>query len=199
MVQVLFPVYPEGIKMINSSIGVNNIEDIGIFYFNEAGPIYHHLKNDYKSFRYITSQMMELKLVRQIEVVRCFKISPESAKRWLKVYRRKGGEGFFGTRNTRQKGKILNEETVKIIESKLRQEKTIKEISQELGIKPDTIKKGIQSNRIITPAVTEQKNTHEFTRQAKTQSQRSQEDSQSPMGMGCTDIEGRVEASLKKK
>ena len=107
MVQTCLPIYPEGIKMINSSVGVKNIKDVGIVYFNHAGPFYKHQPDDYKSFRFITSQMMDLKQVRQVDVIKFFKISKESAKRWLKAYRNKGATEFFKPKNTRKKGTIL--------------------------------------------------------------------------------------------
>ena len=80
MAQTLFPVYPSDIRMINSNIVVKTIQE-KIFYFNEGGAIYEHDKSDYQSFRYITSQMIELKSVRQIEVIDFFKVSKESVIR----------------------------------------------------------------------------------------------------------------------
>ena len=75
--QTFFPVYPSDIKMVNSKIGVKKFDN-KVIYFNSDGPIYQHDQDDYQSFRYITSQMIELKTVRQIEVIKFFKVSKES-------------------------------------------------------------------------------------------------------------------------
>lgn len=196
MTKVLLPFFPEGTKMINSSVGTKKINDT-IVYFNEAGPFYKHDKDDYKSFRFVTSQMMDLHQVKQVEVINFFKISKESAKRWLKVYREKGASDFFKAPKTRKGGTILTPEIIGQIELMLNGNMSIKEIGSELGIKTDTIKKGVQSGRIQRPPekIVQEENKSE---EAKTQSMRSNEDASSPMGMGCTNIEGRVEA-LKKK
>ena len=97
MSKILFPVYPSDIKMINSKIGVKTIGE-KILYFNESGLIYQHDTNDYQSFRFITSQMIELKIVRNTEVISFFQVSKESVNRWLRTYRTKSAKGFFGTK-----------------------------------------------------------------------------------------------------
>jgi len=68
MAQTFFPVYPEGTAMINFQIGVYT-KDEKVIYFNGDGPIYQHDKEDYQSFRFITSQMLSLKTVKQVEIV----------------------------------------------------------------------------------------------------------------------------------
>ena len=65
MVTTLFPVYPEGMKMINSEIGIKTIGD-DVYYFDGNMVIYQHHKKDYQSFRHITSQMVVLGNVKQV-------------------------------------------------------------------------------------------------------------------------------------
>ena len=60
MCQTFLPIYPEDTKMINTDIGTKKIGD-KILYFNGGMPMYQHHIDDYKSFRYITSQMIDLK------------------------------------------------------------------------------------------------------------------------------------------
>jgi len=102
MPNTLFPVYPTDARFINQDIAVKTIGE-KIYYFNGAGPFYHHNKDNYKSFRFITSQMIELENVKQVEIVKAFKVSKESVKRWVKIYRTKGEAGFFGTRTAKKK------------------------------------------------------------------------------------------------
>lgn len=92
--QTLFPIFPEDSRFINSGIAVKMINS-EVYYFNGEMPIYHHHKADYKSFRYITSQMIELGNIKQGEVIRAFKVSKESVKRWVKTYRTEGASGFL--------------------------------------------------------------------------------------------------------
>ena len=55
MAKVLYPVYQDGTKFINSTIGVKTIlERSMIVYFNQGVPIHQHHQDDYRSFRYIT-------------------------------------------------------------------------------------------------------------------------------------------------
>ena len=192
MVQTLFPVYPTDVKMINLDIGVKPVGD-KILYFNGGGVLYQHYKDDYQSFRYISSQMIVLGNVRQKDVIRFFKVSKSSVIRWQRVYNEKGAKGFFGTKKVKKGGNILTPEVLLKVQTDLNQGKSVKEIGDHFGIKPDTISKAIQSGRLTKPAL-------EIIAplEAKTQSQRSQQDIEAPMGVGCTNEVGRMDA-LKKK
>ena len=111
MPQVQLPIFPSGVKYINASIGVKTQEDI-VYYFNGSMPIYKHHKDDYKSFRFITSQMIELGNARQVEVKAAFEVSIESVKRWTKVYREKGPGGFFEKKKRTRKGRVLSDQMI---------------------------------------------------------------------------------------
>ena len=191
--QTFFPVYPSDTKMINSKIGIKILQDKAL-YFNGDGPIYQHDKEDYQSFRYITSQMIELNTVRQTEVISFFKVSKESVIRWSKIYRQKGAKGFFGTKKFEKRGNVLTKELLPEIQGFLNQGKTLKEIGEDLSIKPDTIQKGIQTGRLTRPVI-----TAPSVKTEKTQGERSLQDSQATLGVGCTNEIGRIEAALKKK
>jgi len=194
MSDTLFPVYPADTKMINSNIGIKTV-GLKVMYFNSGGPIYEHDTADYQSFRYITSQMIALNQVRQVEIIAFFKVSKESVIRWSKKYREKGAKGFFGTKKVSKRGNVLTETVLQQAQDMLNRGKTLIEIGQELNIKPDTLQKGIQSGRLTRPARPEV--TIENT--GKTQSQRSVEDINAQLGVGCTNEQGRIEAIVKKK
>lgn len=78
------------------------------------------------------------------------------------------------------------------IQSLLNQGISLKLIGEETGIKPDTIKKAISSGRLTKPEIEKEHKT-------QTKSQRNQKDSQAPLGMGCTNAQGRIDAIIKKK
>lgn len=193
MPQVQLPIFPSDVKYINSNIGVQTKEN-NVYYFNGMMPIYHHNKDDYKSFRYVTSQMIVLGNAKQVEIINAFCVSKESVKRWVKIYRKKGANGFFGTKKGRRKGRVLDEQTTINAQGMLNVKKTPKEIEEELGIKPDTLRKAIRAGRLtrfegklIEPP------------QVTTKSDRSKEDSNAPMGVATTNTVGRIEAVTKKK
>ena len=147
MPQVQLPFFPEDIVYINSNIGVQTKEN-NVYYFNAMMPIYHHNKDDYRSFRYVTSQMVVLGNAKQVEIIKTFNVSKESVKRWVKVYRKQGSAGFFVIRKGRRKGKVLDDQTIINAQSMLNVKKTPKEIEEELGIKPDTLRKAIRDGRL---------------------------------------------------
>ncbi|RLD54072.1 MAG: hypothetical protein DRJ01_18540 [Bacteroidetes bacterium] len=193
MPQVQLPIFPADVKYINSNIGVQTKEN-DVYYFNGMMPIYHHNKDDYKSFRYVTSQMVVLGNAKQVEIIKAFGVSKESVKRWVKVYRNEGSTGFFGTKKGRRKGKVLDDQTIINAQAMLNVMKTSKEIEDELGIKQDTLRKAIKSGRLI-------KLEGELIEpsQVTTKSDRSKEDSKAPMGVATTNTVGRIEAVTKKK
>ncbi|MFT5164302.1 MAG: orotate phosphoribosyltransferase-like protein [Alteromonadaceae bacterium] len=63
------------------------------------------------------------------------------------------------------------------------------EVAEELGIKKDTLSKAVSAGRL---KVTKK----DLTPTASSESERSGEDSETPVGMGATDIEGRMAASI---
>ena len=193
MHQTFLPVFPEGAKMINSEIGLKAIGN-KILYFNGGMRMYKHQKDDYRSFRYITSQMIDLETVRHTEIISTFEVSKESVNRWLRIYREDGGYGFFREKKPASHGTKLTDEVLPHAQALLNSGKTIKEIGTELGIKPDTLRKAISCHRLAKPAFPPQ-----MPGKAKTQSERSKEDSVAAMGVGCTNVGGRIEAVINKK
>jgi len=193
MVQTLFPVFPTKVKMINDQIGVKPVGE-KILYFNGSGVIYEHDKDDYSSFRYISSQMIELKTVRQKDVIKFFKVSKSSVIRWQRIYKQKGAKGFFASKKVKKGGNVLTPEVLLRVQENLNLGKTVKEIGANFDIKPDTIVKAIHSGRLTKPKLA----AAPVDTETKTQSQRSQIDIKAPMGVGCTNEEGRINAIKKK-
>ena len=196
MPQVQLPFFPVDTTYINANIGFLVKEDQHVYYFNGSMPVYKHHKDDYQSFRFITSQMIELGIVRQVEVKRAFKVSIESVKRWAKVYREKGPGGFFGKKKARRKGRVLSGQALIEAQGMLNALKTPKEIQEELGIKQDTLRKAIRAGRLNKP---EGKLPGPAKGQTSNKSSRSIADSQAPMGMATTNTAGRIAAAVKKK
>lgn len=81
--QTQLPFFPKDITLINSYLGVQKKEDV-VYYFNGIMPIYQHHKDDYDGFRLYTSQLVVNGNCKQMDIVRCFGVSKESVKRWVK-------------------------------------------------------------------------------------------------------------------
>jgi len=86
MPQTLLPFFPEEATLINQYLGVQQREDT-VYYFNGQMPIFKHLKDDHDSFHLFTSQLIDNGNCKQMDIVRCFGVSPISVKRWVKKYR----------------------------------------------------------------------------------------------------------------
>lgn len=197
MPQVQLPIFPSGVKYINANIGVKTLEDI-VYYFNGLMPIYQHHKDDYKSFRFVTSQMIALGTAKQVEVKAAFKVSIESVKRWAKVYREKGPDGFFGKKKGTRKGRVLSDQMIIEAQHMLNALKTPKQIEEELGVKRDTLNKAIRDGRLLRPEGKLPGPAEELSG-ASTKSSRSIADSEAPMGVATTNTIGRIAAAIKKK
>ncbi len=98
MTQTRLPFFPEDIELINIYIGVQKKDGI-VYYFNGAMPVFQHPENDYASFRLFTSQLVVNGTVKQVEIIKAFKVSAISVKRWVKKYREEGAESFFCRNN----------------------------------------------------------------------------------------------------
>ena len=108
--QVLLPICPVGTVMISSNLGVGR-KDGMITYLHGGMPIYSHLENDYRSFRFITSKFILQGLCRKIDISTCFHVSYDSVKRYVRRLEERGDRGFFtgDNRNGGSRYKLLPE------------------------------------------------------------------------------------------
>lgn len=86
MLQTQLPLFPADATLINMHLGIQKKDDI-VYYFNGQMPIFQHHKDDYDSFRLITSQFVVNGNCKQMDIVRCFGVSKISVKRWVKKYK----------------------------------------------------------------------------------------------------------------
>jgi len=146
MPQLQLPIFPAGSILINRQIAFER-KDERVYYFHGLLPVFSHTVNDIKSFRFITSQLIIGGNVSQTEIVKAFGVSRISVKRYVKLLREKGSEGFFKVKKGRSEH-ILTAEVVKTAQRLLYEGKNISEIGKLLDIKVDTIRKAISSGRL---------------------------------------------------
>ncbi len=141
MPQMLFPIFAPGLSLINPQVG---FEKRGgkVYYFNGQFCFHVHEEEDVKSFRFVSSQMVISGLVRQVEVVAAFGVTPISVKRSVKLLRERGAEGFFEKPATRS-AHVLTPQVVQQVQERLGRGLTAAQAGRELGLKADTIRKGI--------------------------------------------------------
>jgi len=184
--QMILPCIPRGATEINSMVGVFR-DDNTWTYFLGGYPIHSHKADDRKMFRLVTSQLIDSGGCRQVDIINIFGVSKSSVIRYQNLLRKGGSSAFFTPRKVRSGGRILTEETLAKAQTLLDEHYTRSEISEELQIKYDTLRKAINDGRLKE---SKQNST------ATTKSSRNVEDAKAAGGMGtaCTRIEDRVDA-----
>jgi len=146
MPQLLFPIFPEGVSLINADLAFKK-DDGKIFYFQRNLPIFSHDEADVETFRMITSQFYVNGVVTQAEIVKAFGVSPISVKRAVKLFQEKGSKGFYEPRRCRGAG-VLTPAVIEKAQSLLDQGIVSKEVAEKLGIKQDTFYKAVKAGRL---------------------------------------------------
>jgi transposase len=114
-------------------------------------PVFSHAIDDIRSFRMITSQFCALGNCKLVEISRAFGIPIITVKRGVKLYREKGAAGFFAPRPTRG-ARVLTEEVVAKVQEKLDEGLHPSLVSDQLGLKRDTVRKAIAAGRLHRPS-----------------------------------------------
>jgi transposase len=175
--QTLLPLLPAGSTQINEILGVVN-ENNQWIYYSGLSPVFSHAKDDFRSFKLITSQWICQGSCRQIDIVKAFGVSEITMKRAVKKFREGGTAAFFEPVN-RRGGTVFNEKNLLEAQSLFNEGYTRKEVCQKLGIKLDTLKKALQSDRLTESKINKIKN-------GSTKSERTRQDAKFNMGTGCS-------------
>lgn len=192
MPQAILPLFSEDMTIVSDLVAYRKKDD-KVFYFLGQFILYQHHIKDENSFKYICCILMENGQARQSELIRAFKVSKSKLARAQKIYKEQGIAGLF-KKKKRRGSTVLKKSIVNKIEKLLIDKKSIPEISKQLNIKADTIRKGIRNGKIKKneeQEVSEEKPTIEV----KAKSDRTKIDTAAPMGRGATRTSGRVAAS----
>ena len=92
--QLLLPIFPAEIKLINPVLGVFAKDGI-VNYLHSGVPIYSHAETDIKQFRFITSKFILEGLCARREISDCFGVAYESVKRYASRLSTDGHKFFF--------------------------------------------------------------------------------------------------------
>lgn len=188
MPQLLLPIKTPGETYINSQVSVREKGDRWTYFFGEH-PIYSHRVDDQRMFRWVIAQLIESRLCRQAQVIETFGISKSGVIRAQNKLRMGGFEAFFIENRGRKSAPILTPAVLGQAQSLLDKGLSRKEVSEELGLKRDTIRKAIGDGRL------KEKERHES---ATNKSTRTVVDQKAADGMGtaCTRVEERTYAAF---
>lgn len=146
MPQMLLPIFPYESTSINPLLGFMRKDDM-VYYFNGMMPIFSHPVTDLNSFRLITSQLVVNQVASQRDIMEAFGVSKISVKRYVKIYRQEGADGFFKPRKGRGCN-VLTKQVLLKIQGYLNEGRSVSSICKEMGLKSDTVNKAIRDSRL---------------------------------------------------
>ena len=149
MPQALLPLIPAGATPINDFLSV--VRDQGQWtYFLGVRPVFAHDEQDQPSFRMFTAQLICQGTCRQTDIVRTFGVSDQSVKRSVKKFREQGINAFYRPRRGRG-ASVLTPEVALAAQERLYRGDSRRQVADQLGIKPDTLRKAIHQGRLSEP------------------------------------------------
>lgn len=146
MPQLQLPVFAPGLTSLTEDLAVQR-EEGRVVYFHGMLPVFQHDEKDLKTFRMYTSQLIANGTVRQRDIVRAFQVPLATVKRYMKVHREQGAQGFF--REPRRRGAaVLTVEVQRRAQELLDDGKSVPEVAKELDLLADTLRKAIAAGRL---------------------------------------------------
>ena len=146
MPQLQLPIFTDGLTSITEDLAFQRA-DGRVVYFHGLMPVFQHDERDLKSFRMYTSQLIANGTVRQRDIVRAFGVPLATVKRYMKLHREHGAAGFFRPPR-RRSASVLTPEVKQRAQSLLDEGKNVPEVSSEIGVAGDTLRKAIHAGRL---------------------------------------------------
>ena len=145
------PVFYDGVTAITNDVGYQKIDNT-IVYFYGTLPVFSHALDDLNSFRVIVSQLYVNGNLSQSVPARVFQIKPLALKRWVKKYREGGPGSFFKSRKGGSRARVLTAEVLEKVQTRLNEGYTISQISKELSLSYDVLRKAVADGRLSKSA-----------------------------------------------
>jgi hypothetical protein len=143
MGHLLLPIFPIDTEFLTPTLGVY-VEDGIVNYLHVGVPIFCHKESDLQSFRYITSNFTMLKMCKNTDIVRVFKVSVDSVRRWKKRLKEEGEEVFFSADERHGRSHKLIGDVKQRIQDKLDQNQSVNSIAKEEGVSEGSIRYSIK-------------------------------------------------------
>jgi hypothetical protein len=148
MAQQILPMLPAGSTSITDTLSVVNAEGRWT-YFQGILPVFTHEAEDDRTFQMFAGQLAANGHCKLVDIERAFGVSAISVKRMVKRYRQGGCPAFFAKRRGRG-ASVLTEEKVALLQELLDAGVDYAQAAQQLGVKSETVRKGIQRGVLRT-------------------------------------------------
>jgi transposase len=148
MPQLQLPIFPAGIIEINNQIAVENREGM-VYYVYGHLPVFQHGEGDVRAFRMFTSQMIVNGTVKPKDIVRAFGVPMVTVKRYVKVMRERGSEGFYVAKPRHSSASVLKGEILERAQQLLDEGRSVPEVAGELKVLANTLHKAIGAGRLV--------------------------------------------------
>ena len=139
----LTPIFPCGMRYINSHLAVEGDETGTIWYYHGIMPIFSHHKDDLITFKMFAAQLCAMGAAKQSEIVKTFGLCRRTLIRAVALYREKQIAGFYEIKRTRGPS-VLSEEVVIEIQALLNDGHSIQEIAKMKKMKQNTLEKAVR-------------------------------------------------------
>lgn len=136
---ILLPLYPVGTHMISDYVGMYKKDGI-VQYIVNGLPVFCHGEEDYKMFRYITSNFIKQGLCRQVDIQRTFQVSDDSVARYYKKYLEQGELAFFGEDGRKGKAYKIVGKKRESIQKKLDKGQSVNSIAKQENVQESAIR-----------------------------------------------------------
>jgi hypothetical protein len=188
MPQIQMPFFPHGLTHINDMLAFSR-QDGRVTYVTGNMQLYTHEEGDRVAFRMITAQFCANGIAKQAQIARTFGVPSLSVKRAVKLLRDEGTGGFYRPRKVRSAA-VLTPQVCAQVQSLFDSGVGLTEVAAQTDLKRDTLAKAVRAGRLRAPVRVPN------SEQACSKSERSEQDSTAPMGVGASNVGARVAASL---
>ena len=144
MSQMQLPLFPAGVTEINNRIAVQK-EAGTVYYLHGHLPVFQHAEQDVRGFRMFTSQMIVNGTAKPKEIVGAFGVPMITVKRYVKVFRERGTEGFYGAKPRHSSASVLKGEVLQQAQQSLDAGRSVPEVARELRVLANTLHKAIRA------------------------------------------------------
>ncbi len=140
MPQLQLPIFPAGAAEINHQIAVEK-KDGMVYYIHGFLPVFGHREDDVRAFRMFSSQMIVSGTVKPREVVQAFEVPMVTVKRYVKVLRERGSEGFYVSAPRHSSASVLKGEVLERAQQLLAAGRSVGEVAGEVQVLANTLHK----------------------------------------------------------
>lgn len=141
------PLFPSSTKLINSSVGVFEKEDL-VYYLHNGSPIHCHSRNDLNSYRYITAELVVSGLCKPGEIAIALGVSNRNIQRYAKALREQGAGWFFSRQEKRGRAHKLTEDILSDAQQMINDFYSVKDVARLLGVTEGALRYHIKKGNI---------------------------------------------------